>query len=241
MRFNGGPFFSMSPDFTDGLLWYVVFLYSTVCHEAAHAWTAFKLGDDTAYRGGQVSLDPLPHIRREPMGMVVVPLISFLSAGWMLGWASAPYNPQWALRNPRQSAIMALAGPAANLAIVALAGLFLRVGVEWKIWEEPFSFAPAHLAEPMTGGLFPWVSKLLSIAFSLNLLLAVFNLLPLPSLDGSSFPLLFLRGEAAQKYLAFLWNPTLRFVGLLVAWQGFRYVFDPIRRIAMQVLYPGAG
>src|ERR1700755_1941845 len=128
----------MSFDFSDGLLWYIVFLYSTVCHEAAHAWAAFKLGDDTAYRGGQVSLDPMPHIRREPFGMVVVPLISFFSAGWMIGWGSAAYNPEWALRYPRRSAIMAFAGPAANLAIVLVSGLLLRAGIEWHLWEEPY-------------------------------------------------------------------------------------------------------
>jgi Zn-dependent protease len=230
----------MNFDFADGLLWYLVFLFSTVGHEAAHAWAALRLGDDTAYRGGQVSLDPLPHIRREPIGMVVVPIIAFLSAGWMIGWASAPYDPQWALRHPRRSAWMALAGPAANLALVFCAGLLLRVGVEWNVWIEPFSFSPSHLAEATAGGLFPWFAKLLSMAFSLNLLLAVFNLLPLPPLDGCSFPLLLLHGQAAQRYLAAMWNPTLRFIGLLAAWQGFGYVFGPIRRVAIQVLYPGA-
>jgi Zn-dependent protease len=89
--------------------------------------------------------------------------------------------------------------------------------------------------------LVAWLAKLLSIAFSLNLLLFAFNLLPLPSLDGSSLPLLFLRGRAAQGYLAFLWNPTFRFIGLLLAWRGFGYVFEPIRRIAMRALYHGAG
>lgn len=231
----------MSFDFSDGLLWYIVFLYSTVCHEAAHAWAALKLGDDTAYRGGQVSLDPLPHIRREPVGMVVVPLITFFSAGWMMGWASAPYNPQWAIRFPRRSALMALAGPGANLVLVFLSGLLLRFGVEWHWWREPFILTPTHLAEPIAGGLYPWLSSLLSIIFSLNLILAVFNLLPLPSLDGSSLPLLFLHGATAQKYMAALWNPAFRMVGLLVAWQGFRYIFAPIRQIAMQVLYPQAG
>ena len=229
------------PDLADALLWYIVFLYSTVCHEAAHAWTALRLGDDTAYRGGQVSLDPLPHIRREPFGMVVIPLVAFISSGWMIGWASAPYDPQWALRFPRRSAIMALAGPAANLALVLLATLFLRVGLEWHVWEEPYHLTTSHLAEPVAGGLYPWLAKLLSIAFSLNLLLCVFNLLPLPSLDGSSFPLLFLRGSAAKSYLEFLWNPTLRIIGLLIAWHGFGYLFEPIRRIAMQALYPGSG
>ena len=106
-------------DYAAGLLWYFVFLYSTVCHEAAHAWVALKLGDDTAYQGGQVSLDPIPHIRREPWGMVLVPLVTFFmnaanGATWMMGWASAPYNPQWAERHPRSAAWMALAGPAAD-------------------------------------------------------------------------------------------------------------------------------
>jgi Zn-dependent protease len=230
----------MGSDFADGLLWYIVFLYSTVFHEAAHAWAAWRLGDDTAYRGGQVTLDPLPHIRREPFGMVLVPLISFFSGGWMLGWASAPYDPRWALQYPRRSATMALAGPAANLCLVLAAALLLRVGVEWHVWEEPYAISPAHLAEALDSGLWPWLAKLLSIIFSLNLLLAVFNLLPLPSLDGSSLPLLFLNGAAAQRYLAFLWNPALRMIGLLIAWQGFRFIFEPIRRIALHALYPGA-
>ena len=98
-----------SIDFATGLVWYFVFLYSTVCHEAAHAWAAMKLGDDTAYRGGQVTLDPVPHIRREPVGMVIFPIITFfLNAAqgvtWMMGWASAPYDPEWASQNPRHAA-----------------------------------------------------------------------------------------------------------------------------------------
>ena len=225
------------PDFADGLLWYLVFLFSTVCHEAAHAWVALRLGDDTAYRGGQVSFNPLPHIRREPFGMVVVPLIAFMSSGWMIGWASAPYNPQWALRWPRRAAIMALAGPAANLALVLLVTLILRAGVAGQVWEQPDFLTTSHLAEPIAGGLFPGLAKVLSIAFSLNLLLFAFNLLPLPSLDGSSFPLLFLPGRLAQGYLKLLWNPALQLVGLVLAWRGFPYVYEPIRRIAREVLY----
>ena len=231
----------MTTDFSDAILWYLVFLYSTVCHEAGHAWTALRLGDRTAYEGGQVSLDPLPHIRREPFGMVVVPLLSFLLGGWMIGWASAPYDPRWALQHPRRAATMALAGAAVNLGLVLLAAIALRVGVEWHAWEEPIFPASAHLAEPLAGGLVPWLAKLLSIIFSLNLLLAVFNLLPLPSLDGSSLPMLFLPTAAAQRYLAVLWNPTVRFVGLILAWQGFAIIFAPIRRLAVHALYLGAG
>ena len=92
-----------------GLLWYVVFLLSDTCHEAAHAWAAMLGGDLTAYHGGQVSLDPLPHVRREPLGMVVVPLITYAMNGWMMGWASAPYDPLWASRHPKPSASCASA------------------------------------------------------------------------------------------------------------------------------------
>jgi hypothetical protein len=62
-------------------LWYVAFLLSVTCHEAAHAWAALRLGDDTASRGGQVTLNPMPHIQREPLGMVVVPLVSLFLGG----------------------------------------------------------------------------------------------------------------------------------------------------------------
>ena len=77
-------------DIALGFGWYVVFVFSTVLHEAAHAFASWRLGDSTAYQGGQVSVNPVPHIRREPVGMVVVPIISFVFTGWMFGWASAP-------------------------------------------------------------------------------------------------------------------------------------------------------
>ena len=78
------------------VIWYVALLFSLTLHEASHAWAAMKGGDRTAYHGGQVSLDPMPHIRREPFGTVVVPLLSFALSGWMIGWASTPYDPRWA-------------------------------------------------------------------------------------------------------------------------------------------------
>src|SRR5260370_7999852 len=76
-----------------GFISYVVFLFSTTCHEAAHAFVAKMGGDTTAALGGQVSLNPIPHIRRSPFGMVVIPIVSFLFSGGMIGWARAPYDP----------------------------------------------------------------------------------------------------------------------------------------------------
>src|SRR3954454_17339271 len=97
-----------------GFLWFVAFLFSTTLHEAAHAWAALRGGDPTAYHGGQVSVSPIPHIRREPIGMVVVPLLTTLTQGWALGWASTPIDARWAERHPRRAALMSAAGPAAN-------------------------------------------------------------------------------------------------------------------------------
>ena len=111
-----------------GFVWYVAFLFSTTCHEAAHALVAKLGGDDTAARGGQVSLNPLPHIQREPWGMVLIPILSFIFTRGMIGWASAPFNPEWERRHPRRAALMALAGPAANYTLMLLAVVGLRTG-----------------------------------------------------------------------------------------------------------------
>src|ERR1700730_18591085 len=97
-----------------GFVWYVAFLFSTTCHEAAHALVAKLGGDDTAASGGQVSLNPVPHIQREPWGMVVIPILSFIFTRGMIGWATAPFDPHWERRYPRRAALMELAGPAAG-------------------------------------------------------------------------------------------------------------------------------
>src|ERR1700747_1129130 len=97
-----------------GFVWYVAFLFSTTCHEAAHALVAQLGGDPTAALGGQVSLNPVPHLRREPRGIAILPILSFLMPKRMFGWASAPYDPVWEGRHPRRAGLMALAGPTAN-------------------------------------------------------------------------------------------------------------------------------
>src|SRR5271155_4146749 len=112
-----------------GVIWYIVFLFSTTCHEGAHSLAAKIGGDTTAFEGGQVTLNPIPHIRRSPFGMVVVPILSFALGGWMIGWASAPYDPHWQRSHPHRAAWMALAGPAANFTLMLLAAVAIRTGV----------------------------------------------------------------------------------------------------------------
>lgn len=228
----------MQSDWEMGLLWYGVFVFSTVLHEAAHAWTALKLGDDTAARGGQVSLNPLPHIRREPFGMVVVPILSWMAGGWLIGWASAPFNPEWARRHPRHAAVMALAGPAANLFLVVSAAWLIRIGGEWGWFAAPHSINSSRLAVAIQSGWPEFAATALSVVLSLNLLLFVFNLIPLPPLDGSNAPLLLLPPAAAARYAEFLRTPWLGLVGVLVASRVLGPFFPTVLRFVANLIYP---
>ncbi len=227
-------------ELVDGLVFYVVFVYSTTLHEAAHAWAALRGGDPTAYRGGQVTLDPLPHIRREPIGMVVLPLISVLVSGWPLGFASAPYDPHWARRYPDRAGWMALAGPGANLLLVLLAAIAINAGVAGGVFFPPdrIGFADVTAATAGAGSIWNAVGYLIGSVFAMNLLLAVFNLLPVPPLDGSGAVVLLLPDEKKPRYQDALWsNPQLGLLGIFIAWQVFDFFFDPIFTFSLNVLY----
>lgn len=228
------------PDLAAGLVYYFVFLFSTTLHEAAHAWAALRGGDPTAYQGGQVSLNPVPHVRREPVGMVVLPLISVALTGWPLGFASAPYDPRWALAYPKRAARMALAGPAANFALVVIAALALRAGEAAGLFFAPETISFGEIAGSAGGGLWPGVAFMLGVFFSVNLLLTAFNLLPFPPLDGSGAVPLLLSDERSRAWQQFLWSrPALGWIGLFVAWQLFDDVFQPIFLSAVNLIYPG--
>ena len=228
------------PDLVDGFVFYVVFLFSTTLHEAAHAWAALRGGDPTAYEGGQVTLDPVPHIRREPVGMVILPVISVLVSGWPLGFASAPYDVRWAQRHPRRAAWMALAGPGANLLLVLVAGILINVGLSAGVFLAPESISFADVTASAAGVGGPWdaVGYFLGTIFALNLLLMLFNLLPVPPLDGSAALVLGLPDRLVPRYQAFLWsNPGLGLLGIFLAWQVFDLLFDPVFTMALNALY----
>jgi Zn-dependent protease len=224
-----------------GFIYYVVFLFSTTLHEAAHAWAAKRGGDLTAYQGGQVSLNPQPHIRREPFGMVVLPVISTLLSGWPFGYASAPYDPEWATRYPKRAAWMALAGPASNLGLVLVSFAMIRLGAAAGVFHAPDSAAFGEIVGVDPSGFWPGVASMLGVVLSMNLLLACLNVLPLPPLDGSAAVMIFMNHSAAVRYQHMLWqNPMLGTAGILVAWQMFDVVFHPIFWFVVNLLYPGA-
>lgn len=152
----------------------VVILYSIILHEVSHGFAALKLGDDTAKRMGRLTLNPLKHL--DPVGSVFLPVFLYLTTQgkFVFGWAKpVPYNPMF-LKNPRRdSAFLALAGPLANFSLALIFGLPLRLINYW----------------PVLSMLIPFFS----IIVFYNLILAIFNLIPIPPLDGSKILFYFLR------------------------------------------------
>lgn len=200
-------------DTTAATTLFVVLLVSNTVHEAAHALVAKWGGDLTAYRGGQVSLNPLPHIQREPFGMVVLPLLTiFMSGGSMcMGFASAPIDPIWAFHHPKRAALVSLAGPVANLLLAAIAFATLQ----WISYPE----TDAGQSARYIAGYF----------LLLNLLLAIFNLLPMPPLDGAGV-LSGLFKPVRVFFDNFARLPMASVMTLLVAIYVVPELFDPVWR-----------
>lgn len=221
--------------FAEFLVWYLVFVFSTTCHEAAHALVARRGGDDTAYALGHVTLDPMPHIRREPFGMVLMPILSFFQFGAMLGWASVPYDPHWAARFPRRHAIMSLAGPAANLLLAVLALISIRALSSAGVFH--LTYAGARLASgddfssPMSA-----LASGLSALLQLNVILFVFNLIPVPPLDGAAVLEGFGPPSIRSFYLRARQNPMFQLLGLLGASWLLQSLAGPVFRVVNQLL-----
>jgi Zn-dependent protease len=152
------------------IVFYAVLVPSIILHEVSHGWVALMSGDDTAKRAGRLTLNPLAHI--DPFGTIILPLILILTTGRAFGYAKpVPVNPR-NLRNPRdQGLLVSLAGPAVNVVLLVGATLLTRrIGLGPR---NPF----------VDGDLVNMVVVGLGLA---NLLLAVFNLIPIPPLDGSA-------------------------------------------------------
>jgi Zn-dependent protease len=231
----------MNPDdLAYGFLEYVVFLLSTTCHEASHSLAAKLGGDLTASDGGQVSLNPLPHIKREPFGMVVMPLLGIMTQTGLIGWASAPYDPLWARQHPRRAAWMSLAGPGANFALCILSAIAMRIGLALRFLQ-PGSYSMANIVEPAArGGVAEGIAMVLSVFFSLNLLLGCFNLLPFPPLDGYGVLGLFTSENGALKLEAFRMRiRSFSIIGLLLAWRLLSAVYDPLLKSGIDAMYFG--
>jgi Zn-dependent protease len=197
-----------------------VILFAITVHESAHAWTAMKKGDPTAAALGRVSLNPLVHI--DLIGTIILPaFLIFLSVKTggrapVFGWAKpVPYNPR-NLRHPRKDALwISFAGPIANI-LTAVAAAIVYQGLQL-----------AHLRIPDNSPLVALVIILESMVM-INLSLAVFNLIPIPPLDGSGILAGLLSERAAAKFEQ-LRPYSFLLLLLLIYSRIFDYLFIPVR------------
>jgi Zn-dependent protease len=183
----------------------VVLILAFSVHECAHAWTAWRLGDPTARMLGRVTLNPIKHL--DPIGSIVFPLISLVYGGFLIGWAKpTPVTGRNFKNYRRDDILVTLAGPASNLVSATIA-LILLIVIKHIVPGGDASIATAmaiamHIPGVATEGLpalFP-IALFLYFVISINLLLFVFNLIPLPPLDGSHILRHFLPYKAAQLY-----------------------------------------
>lgn len=194
----------------EGIISLFVVLFAITVHEASHGWAALKMGDPTAYHMGRITLNPVRHI--DPVGTVLLPLILIIMGAPPFGWAKpVPVNPL-NLKDPRKdNLIISLAGPASNIAVALIAFIVLKVLI---------NFNPSLLYSG--GGLSNVFSPLITIVYYtivINVILAFFNLIPIPPLDGSGIVMGLISEEAAEKYEQI--RPYGFFILILLIMTGF--------------------
>ncbi len=216
----------------------VALIFSLSVHESAHAWTSNYFGDDLARLQGRISLNPMAHV--DPIGTLLFPAMAFFTGAPLIGWAKpTPVNPfRW--RNKRVANFwVSIAGVICNFIIAIVAGIILRVlmaanivdltGGRWGLDAEA-----ANHSLVAEGAV-----QLLLIFFTLNVALGVFNLIPIPPLDGSKvlqsiLPPSFESAFEALERFGFILLILAMFTGV------FRVIFNVVMPIAMRVLFIGA-
>ena len=205
-------------DYAQVFLVFIVLLFSLTVHETAHAWTADRLGDPTARLLGRVSLNPVVHA--DPIGTVLFPLLGMFSGMPLIGWAKpVPVNIARLRRHHADYVLVAAAGPASNLLIAIIASLVLTV-----MPVEPIVLGGSDVSSP--------ILVLLTRALWMNVLLAVFNMLPSPPLDGGN-----VLGGLLPRPLAVRYDALVRPYGFIILYAlmftgGFNYlVATPARMI----------
>lgn len=209
----------------------VIWIFAVSAHEAAHAWMSLKFGDDTAERLGRVTLNPIPHI--DPLGTFILPIVAFIAsyspaaaAYPLLMWGKpTPVNPLKWRRKDLANVMVSLAGIAVNLLIAIIVAVIIKL---------LFVFQVLNLAN-FDAGLVRVVFTFLIGMVVLNVSLAVFNLLPLPPLDG---------GMALESFLPANYEPVFEFLKtygflilFLLMWMGvLGYITGPLNRLILYLL-----
>ncbi len=202
----------------------IVILFAITIHEAAHGWAANKLGDPTAMIMGRVTLNPIAHI--DPIGTVLLPLLLVIMRAPPFGWAKpVPVNPM-NLKNPKKDHLLiSAAGPVSNFCVAIVAGIILKILLTITGNTAPPGFNITQV-----------LVTILYYSVLLNVFLAVFNLIPIPPLDGSGILLGLVSEEAAQKIEQLRPYGFIIVIGMM--WLGvLTFIFSPIQKIINILLF----
>jgi len=203
-----------------GLTQFVVLLFSLSVHESAHAWTALRQGDATAQSLGRISLNPLVHI--DPVGTILMPLLMIFTGVPLLGWAKpTPVNPRFFKDMRRGQIVVSGAGPVSNMLLALLFTALLFVAV--RVLPAPLHQQP--------------LAQLLSLGIQLNVALAIFNLVPLPPLDGSHVLEWALPGGMGHRYMASIAPYGGMILLALVMTGALSTVLSPVLNLVLGLLY----
>jgi Zn-dependent protease len=221
----------------DIVIWFAVFLFSIAFHESAHAWTSERFGDPTARHLGRVTLNPIPHI--EIFGTVLFPLIGLISGGMMIGWAKpTPVNPLLWRDKKKANILVSAAGPISNAILATVAFVIIKLLIVSRVLGLPVNGGPFDLVGPLTNqaSLLVPISKLLSVMLTLNIALGIFNLFPVPPLDGSHVLESVLPPPMAEAYdqirpFGFILLIALIYFGV------FGFIFNPIMSGIIYLLF----
>jgi len=217
------------------LLFMVALIFSLSVHESAHAWMSNRFGDDLARLQGRISLNPVAHV--DPIGTLLFPAIAFFTGAPVIGWAKpTPVNPlRW--RNKRVANFwVSAAGVICNFIIAIVAGIIIRVLYSFGLLE----ISSGGLVPAGTGSMIALGAvDLLWVFFTLNVALGVFNLLPIPPLDGSKvlqsiLPESFESGFEALERFGFMLLILAMFTGV------FTIIFNVVMPLAVRILFLGA-
>jgi len=220
----------MNIDIGTVLIQFAVLLFSLSIHEAAHAWTADRCGDYTARYMGRVTLNPIAHM--DPLGTLVFPLLQIMTGVPLIGWAKpVPVNPIHLRKPHRDQILVSLAGPGANLAAALVSFILLVV---LKVFSPAANNVIINMIvlgriPPQQGIMVPLLGVLF-FTFVINLLLALFNALPIPPLDGHWVLFELLPYNAAQalaglRSYGFVLLYALMFLG------AFRFLYWPVEQL----------